>query len=593
MNTLIPIQNTKHIYDLVGIFAEFSVEKAVVCPGSRCAPLLIGFGKHPDIETISVTDERSAGFVGLGLAQQSGKPVVLVCTSGTAALNFAPAVTEAYYQQVPLIILTADRPPEWIDQWDGQTIRQNNLFGNHIKGSFVYDKENTDVAEIALNLALDGAKGPVHLNIPIREPFYPESLKDVVFTTEIRRTQRINIKSISEENIFPTKHIKNKEQKIEESVWGEFESILESSEKVMVLGGQLEPNQELITLLNQLNVTVVGDVISNLHGANDVIYSGDLLYKNYLATKSTRLRSTTDGQAKFEKDKNNLAPEILITIGRSVISKNLKLYLRKHKPKHHWHIGEGMVGDPFQSLTKIVTVEPILFFKKWVERFTTKAQSSRRNSDYKNLLKNGEIEVDKYFNSKLGESEFNYFSAVQKVIQQLPENSVLHLGNSMPVRIVNFIGVKEPSIDVWCNRGTSGIDGVLSTAIGHAIAEPKRKHTLIIGDLSFFYDRNGLWLNHEFPQNLRIVILNDSGGGIFNMIPGPSSLGVLTELFTTPHQRTAVLTAKEFGLTYSTASSLEEIHDWASGILEIFTDMKTNTETFKNLTTETRGHREK
>jgi len=592
MNTLIPIQNTKHIYDLVGIFAEFSVEKAVVCPGSRCAPLLIGFGKHPDIETISVTDERSAGFVGLGLAQQSGKPVVLVCTSGTAALNFAPAVTEAYYQQVPLIILTADRPPEWIDQWDGQTIRQNNLFGNHIKGSFVYDKENTDVAEIALNLALDGAKGPVHLNIPIREPFYPESLKDVVFTTEIRRAQRINNKSVSEENIFPTKHIKNKKQKIEESVWGEFESILESSEKVMVLGGQLEPNQELITLLNQLNVTVVGDVISNLHGANDVIYSGDLLYKNYLATKSTRLRSTTDGQAKFEKDKNNLAPEILITIGRSVISKNLKLYLRKHKPKHHWHIGEGMVGDPFQSLTKIVTVEPILFFKKWVERFTTKAQSSRRNSDYKNLLKNGEIEVDKNFNSKLGESEFNYFSAVQKVIQQLPENSVLHLGNSMPVRIVNFIGVKEPSIDVWCNRGTSGIDGVLSTAIGHAIAEPKRKHTLIIGDLSFFYDRNGLWLNHEFPQNLRIVILNDSGGGIFNMIPGPSSLGELTELFTTPHQRTA-LTAKEFGLDYQIATSMEEITEWKSGILEIFTDMKTNTETFKNLTTEKWGHREK
>ncbi|MBT3479337.1 MAG: hypothetical protein HN459_07745, partial [Candidatus Marinimicrobia bacterium] len=301
------------MYNLVGLCAEFGVEKSVVCPGSRCAPLLIGFGKHPDIETISVTDERSAGFVGLGLAQQSGKPVVLVCTSGTAALNFASAVTESFYQQVPLIVLTADRPTEWIDQWDGQTIRQNNLFGNHIKGSFVYDEENMDVAEIALNLALDGAKGPVHLNIPIREPFYPESLKDVVFTTEIRRAQRINNKSVSEENIFPTKHIKNKKQKIEESVWGEFESILESSEKVMVLGGQLEPNRELAGLLNQLNVTVVGDVISNLHGVNDVIYSGDLLYKNYLATKSTRLRSTTDGQAKFEKDKNNLAPEILIT----------------------------------------------------------------------------------------------------------------------------------------------------------------------------------------------------------------------------------------------------------------------------------------
>jgi 2-succinyl-5-enolpyruvyl-6-hydroxy-3-cyclohexene-1-carboxylate synthase len=122
------IQNTQHIYDLVGICAQFGVENAVVCPGSRCAPLLIGFGKHPDIETISITDERSAGFVGLGLAQQSGKPVVLACTSGTAALNFAPAVTEAFYQNVPLIVLTADRPPEWIDQWDGQTIHQEKIY---------------------------------------------------------------------------------------------------------------------------------------------------------------------------------------------------------------------------------------------------------------------------------------------------------------------------------------------------------------------------------------------------------------------------------------------------------------------------------
>jgi len=143
----VAIKNTQHIYDLVGVCAGFGVEKAIVCPGSRCAPLLIGFGKHPDIETISVTDERSAGFIGLGLAQQSGKPVVLVCTSGTAAQNFTPAVTEAYYQNVPLIVLTGDRPPEWIDQWDGQTIRQKNLYIDHIKGSFTSLEDNTDVAE--------------------------------------------------------------------------------------------------------------------------------------------------------------------------------------------------------------------------------------------------------------------------------------------------------------------------------------------------------------------------------------------------------------------------------------------------------------
>jgi 2-succinyl-5-enolpyruvyl-6-hydroxy-3-cyclohexene-1-carboxylate synthase len=146
---------------------------------------------------------------------------------------------------------------------------------------------------------------------------------------------------------------------------------------------------------------------------------------------------------------------------------------------------------------------------------------------------------------------------------------------------------------VWCNRGTSGIDGVLSTAVGHSLAEPNRKHTLIIGDLSFFYDRNGLWLNHEFPTNLQIIILNDSGGGIFNMIPGPSSQGHLTELFTTQHQRTAKITAKEFNMNYQSGSSIEEITGWESGILEIFTDMKTNTETFRRITSKAPRHEKK
>ncbi len=201
------------------------------------------------------------------------------------------------------------------------------------------------------------------------------------------------------------------------------------------------------------------------------------------------------------------------------------------------------------------------------------------------LLSDAQKNVGENFDLKLNNAEFNYFSAVRSVLRQLPQNSVLHLGNSMPVRIANFIGIKESTIDIWCNRGTSGIDGVVSTAVGHALAEPNRKHTLIIGDLSFFYDRNGLWLNHEFPTNLQIVILNDSGGGIFNMIPGPSKQNGLTYLFTTPHKHTAELTAQEFNMDYRSATSLEEISEWSSCILEIFTDMKINTETFKEIAT--------
>ena len=549
MNTSILIKNTQHIYDLVGLCADFGVEKAVVCPGSRCAPLLIGFGKHPNIETISVTDERSAGFVGLGLAQQSGRPVVLVCTSGTAAQNFAPAVTEAFYQHVPLIVLTADRPPEWIDQWDGQTIHQKNLYIDHIKGSFVYDEDTIGVAKKALELALEGALGPVHLNISTREPFYPDSFEEIRFNEKAQRPQSKNI------------------YKIDESVWDEFESILNLSEKVLVLGGQTEPNQGLIELLNQLDVPIVGDVISNLHGLEGVINSSDLIFKT---------------------DDKFLAPDFLITFGRSVISKNLKLFLREHKPKNHFHIGEGMVGDPFQSLTKIIKTPPLQFFTDWLDMVI----KINDQDDYCNLLKDTQKSIDEDFDLTLDNAEFNYFNAVRSVLKQLPQNSVLHLGNSMPVRIANFIGIKESTIDIWCNRGTSGIDGVVSTAVGHALAEPKRKHTLIIGDLSFFYDRNGLWLNHEFPTNMQIVILNDSGGGIFNIIPGPPKQNGLTNLFTTPHKRTAELTAKEFNLKYLCVGSMDELEKalekYDSGILEIFTDMETNTDTFKRITTKAR-----
>jgi len=543
-------KNTQHIYDLVALCAQKGVSKAVLCPGSRCAPLLISFGNHPDIETISLPDERSAGFVGLGLSQQSGEPVVLVCTSGTAVQNFAPAVTEAFYQNVPLIVLTADRPQELIDQWDGQTIHQKNLYEPHVKGSFIFDQTNTSVGEEAFELALSGSNGPVHLNIPVQEPFYPDEIELATESQTIRR--KVN------------------NDKIPEVVWQELQTELKNADKVMFLGGQSEPNPELIEYLNQIDIPIVGDVISNLHSVNNVIKSADLV---------------------FNTNNEKLKPDFLITFGRSLISKNLKLYLRKHKPSTHWHIGLGMVGDPFQSITKIVQVEPTLFFEEWVKR---KITAPNQNS-YRSILTTVQTKVESMLKSKLNESDFNYFSAVKYVMDNLPENSVLHLGNSMPVRIANFIGLNDPTIDVWSNRGTSGIDGTVSTAVGHALAEPNRIHTLLVGDLAFFYDRNGLWLNHEFPKNLRIVVLNDGGGGIFNIIPGPAKQKDIIELFTTPHNRTAKMTAKEFGLDYRSALTVKELQSaldgFISGILEIFSKMKINENIFKKLTMGTQSHR--
>jgi 2-succinyl-5-enolpyruvyl-6-hydroxy-3-cyclohexene-1-carboxylate synthase len=528
------LENTKHIYELVALCAGKGISNAVVCPGSRCAPLLLGFGKHPDIDVVSVTDERSAGFIALGLAQQLGSPVVLVCTSGTAAQNFAPAVTEAFYQNVPLIVLTADRPPEWIDQWDGQTIHQNNIYMDHIKGRYIFTKKNISVAEDALSLAVTGVRGPVHLNIPISEPFYPASLDEIEFDCMQVVTQKDAAKDDNTEWI------------------DELRSSLSKATRVMLLGGQMEPNKKLVELLQKTDVVIVGDVLSNLHGVKKCIKASDFIASS------------------------EFAPDLLISFGRSIISKSLKLFLRNNKPESHWHIGRGLIGDPFGSLTKTIAVEPELFFREWVER----ELPCGRGGYGVMPVSARQYELEEYL------SDFNYFTAVSRIIEELPECGVLHLGNSMPVRIADLIGLNKPGIDVWGNRGTSGIDGIVSTAVGHALADI-REHILIVGDVSFFYDRNGLWLNNKFPDNLRIVILNDGGGGIFNIIDGPSDQGELKRLFTTPHNRTARLTAEEFGMNYIAASSTDEFEEslkvFKSGIFEIFTNMEINVRVFNRV----------
>lgn len=533
------------IANISEICALKGVEKAVLSPGSRCAPLTLAFVRNPKVRSYTFSDERSAAFVALGMAQYTQKPVVLICTSGSAAYNYAPAIAEAYFRQVPLIILTADRPPEWIDQWDGQTIRQAGIYGNHIKKSyqtpvsFGHPDEEWHVERIiseAINCAISGAPGPVHINVPLREPFYPE--KDIPYGFSD------GIKIIEERSSDP---------QLSELEWRQLmeEGIL--YDKVLIVGGQSSKRPEidhvLGSLLQKHQYVVVGDTIANLTGkyvmANHDIFLG--------CNDSQRLEA--------------LRPELLITFGLSLISKNLKLFLRAYKPKAHWHIAPyGDVGDTYQSLTKIIRTSPEEFFNKmlhWREKEKFKQQ---REDNYHKIWYIENKRAGEFMQSFFDDEIFGEFEATHTILKSIPSGSDLHLANSMAVRYANFFGQLPEDVHVYANRGTSGIDGSNSTAVGTVLASG-RFTTLLTGDMAFFYDRNAFWHNYPTP-NLRVVVLNNQGGGIFRLINGPSQQPELEEYFETRQLLTAKNTANDFGFDYTCATDRESLEEGLKSFFE-------------------------
>ncbi len=545
------------IYNIAEICSKKGLKNFILSPGSRCAPLTVAIVRHPELTSRTITDERSAAFIALGLSLETQKPVGLLCTSGTAALNYAPAVAEAFYQQIPLIILTADRPPEWVDQQDGQTIRQQNIYGNHIKKFFQLppDHQSPDSAwhiqrsiSEAINLAESFPKGPVHINIPLREPFYPKNSNEIKYTA-VRIIEKVKA-----------------QQSIDTSTLQQLIQLFNQSEKVVLLSGQNNDNIELNTAVSKFSashkIPVWAEPISNIHCKNsiqniDIILSG-------------------------ETEQEKLTPDLLITFGQSVLSKSLKSFLRKYKPKYHWHIdpsGEG--ADTYQCLTHIIPVKPISFF----DTFKGEAKNDEWLNNWIGMDMKGLTFLKNFFPSQ---SKFSEFEAAFEVIKNLPPENILHLSNSMPVRYVNYLGsFIKSATTVRANRGTSGIDGVLSTAVGNALGTDKLVF-LLTGDLAFFYDRNAFW-NNYLPDNLRIVLLNNHGGGIFNMIDGPKNLKEASEYFITRQNLKANNIANEFNLEYLYSNDRESLNaalpvlltsSGKSKILEIETSIDNNTEIF-------------
>jgi 2-succinyl-5-enolpyruvyl-6-hydroxy-3-cyclohexene-1-carboxylate synthase len=529
---------------IIQICLAKGVTTIIISPGSRNAPLTIGFVNNPAFQCYSIADERCAAFFALGIAQQTKQPVALVCTSGSALLNYYPAFAEAFYSQIPLIVISADRPQSKIDIGDGQTIRQENVFANHslynANLNEVVSKENDYKINQAIDIALN-ERGPVHINAPFEEPLY-ETVSEL----------SVDIMVNAFANLNPLPAIEN---------LSEFASIWNNSTRKMILVGVNDPNmisdKTTQFLADDQSVVVMTETTSNLHHPNFI---------NNIDTIITPFTSD---------DFESFRPEILVTFGGMIVSKRIKAFLRKYKPKHHWHIDTLRAYDTFGALTKHFKVNPNSFFEAFLPLTTAIESDYFIKMDAVQTLRKEKHEA------YLVKIPFSDFVVFEKVIKTLPENSQLQISNSSAIRYAQLIDI-DPSIDVYCNRGTSGIDGSTSTAIGAAVSSfgrDEKQTVFITGDIGFLYDSNALW-NQYIPKNFKIILINNGGGGIFRILPGHEETPVFNTFFETSHCLTAEHLAKMYGFEYSIASdeitlanSLSALYaqNEKPSILEIFT----------------------
>ncbi|MGN7866377.1 2-succinyl-5-enolpyruvyl-6-hydroxy-3-cyclohexene-1-carboxylic-acid synthase [Chryseobacterium sp. 22458] len=502
----------RSIQILAHLLQQYGIADIVISPGSRNAPLAIHFSEVDSFNCYSIVDERSAAFVAMGMAKSEKKPVAVTCTSGSAVVNYYPAITEAFYQNIPLLILTADRPTDFVDIFDGQTIRQKDVFHQHSYGDFQLledSKENAedinfDIIKKAIELCFE-KQGPVHINIPLEEPLY---------------------ELVSELPTFPTveKTIKHKDYEIPANLIADWHT----SQRIMLLVGTRDYSPELENQLTQLvknhSVVVLSEANSNLY------------HEKFFRHIDRYIFNFT------EEDYKTYAPDLLITVGQNVVSKKVKQFLRSARPKQHWHLDEVWQPDTYFALTEKIEVKPEVFFSKLLKYINLEPRP------YYNLWDVLRDKKDARHEQFLNTVEFSDFYFFNKASQTIPENYNIHFSNSSGIRYAQLFDFGKRKM--YCNRGTSGIDGSTSTAMGFAIKN-ENPTLLITGDLSFFYDINGLW-NQYIPPFVRIMIFNNGEGNIFKIIPGPGNANpnTLDEFIATKHRKNAEHLAKHFGFSY-------------------------------------------
>lgn len=502
------------VQEIISFAKANDIKDVIISPGSRNAPFTISFTHDPFFNCHSVVDERSAAFIGLGMTQAINKPVILVCTSGSAALNYSPAIVEAYNQGLPLLIITADRPSNGYRIGDGQCFNQTSIYHNYIK----YDehilecedeKSINDKLKNAFNLLFSSPFGPVHVNVSFSEPLYN--------TFEKHTQELVDYKIIQHKEV---------ETGLADTLVDKWKSY----------------QRKLILVFQGVNASI-GKTLEELMQRDSSVYVLSETLAN-LSSQSinTSIDRTIEGIETRIKD---VRPDLIVTIGKNIISKKIKHLFRKYKPQAHWSFSNPLKQDYFIIKADHFNFEPHELFNHLPVNETSDFQEKW------NQLNKQRKEAHKVFLARAPFSDLLVFNEFNKLF--LREN--IQLGNSSVIRYVQLFD-QQSTCKHFSNRGVSGIDGCTSTAIGFA-HKNKGQTIFITGDLSFFYDGNAFWNNLDV--NLSIYVINNGGGSIFGIIDGPSKYEKSLPFFKTPHQYSIKTFCKLNKLSYSYVKDLESL----------------------------------
>ncbi len=532
-------------HTIIDLLALHGIRDVVISPGSRNAPLIIAASRNKALRKTVIVDERSAAFVALGMcaANNGANPVALICTSGTALLNYAPAVAEAYYRCLPLIVISADRPAEWIDQDDSQTLRQYEALNNYVKKSYnipaFCETDNLKwyvnrIINDAIITANSGRKSPIHLNIQIDEPLSKCINYDSINQREIvspSTSSRLDCDFLKK-NILP---------------------MLQNKKVLMIAGFQncdgtnwiTNQNNDLCESLDAFvsthhNVAFLTESISNINSTNTINNIDRVLSEMTL------------------EEKESLKPDIVISFGGAIVSRFIKQYIRGLKSVEHWHIGiTNTTIDCFKSLTMKINLSPREFFDQLNEILETSSIELPIESNYKDLWNKIAIRAENSHNQYVTNSTWSDLRAFSIILPRLSGN--LHLSNGTPIRYHQLFNYNKGVTQVNCNRGVSGIDGSTSTAIGHSLIS-NLKTTLITGDLSAQYDIGALSINN-IPPSFKMIVMYNGGGGIFRFIDSTSQLDELEEYFATKPTLPLKELSQGYGFSFYSATCESELNE--------------------------------